>query len=120
MLLLWQQPPSREEIVARAREYGMVYREEVLPLLPGTEDNPLGGQALDGHQVVELETEILVSIPPGASLEEIAILLEREGIIAAAVFEAEARRQGVQQKLKAGSYYLPRDDLKEIIRRLTG
>lgn len=98
----------------------MVFREEVLPLPPEPKGETVDDQASGGVQTGEAGAEVLVSIPPGASLEEIAQLLEKEGVVAAAAFAAEARRQGVAQKLKAGSYYLPRDDVKEIIRRLTG
>ncbi|WP_406678127.1 hypothetical protein [Moorella sp. ACPs] len=126
MLLFFQHGPTREEIIARAREYGMVFREEVVPFAPASGDNAPPDQGIKqqptGPQQAapgDTQGEILVTIPAGAGLEEIAALLEKKGVAAAAAFEAEVHRQGVEQKLKAGSYYLPVGDIKEIIRRLT-
>ncbi|WP_258359703.1 hypothetical protein [Moorella sulfitireducens (nom. illeg.)] len=127
MLFIFQHEPAREEVIARARGYGMVFREEVVPIAPAPGDEALKDQGLKEQPAgvqpaapADKREEILVTVPAGAGLEEIAALLEKEGVAAAAVFEAEVRRLGVQQKLKAGSYYLPAGDIKEIIRRLTG
>ncbi|WP_297200650.1 hypothetical protein [Thermanaeromonas sp.] len=125
--------PSREEIVSRAREYGMVFREEVVPfdlkspsasdVAPDTASADKPGQPGDrGNSTQHLpqdHEEVLVTIPPGATLEEIASLLEKQGVVSGALLEAEARRAGVIGKLKAGSYYLPRGDVTEILKRLT-
>ncbi|CEP68921.1 Uncharacterised protein family UPF0755,YceG-like [Moorella glycerini] len=126
LLLIFQHDPTREEIIARARTYGMVFREEVVPFAPASRDNAPPAQEMKQQpagpqQAAPADThgEILVTIPAGAGLEDIAALLEKKGVAAAASFEAEVHRQGVEQKLKAGSYYLPAGDIKEIIRRLT-
>ena len=175
VFLSWHPGPTREEIVARAREYGMVFREEVVPLAPapgkegaqsqagtpgtspvqgGANSNQAGppeqpganpgqgttnqsqGQApaataatqgdagsAGGNSAAKAATgpagEILVTIPAGAGLEDIAAVLEAKGVINAAAFEAEVHREGLGGKIKAGSYYLPPGDIQEIIKRLT-
>ncbi|MBE3572665.1 MAG: hypothetical protein IMW95_06905 [Moorella humiferrea] len=117
LLLPFQRGPTREEIIARARDYGMVFREEVVPFAPSAYQSQSAPAPEKGE---DPRGEVLVTIPAGVGLEEIAAILEEKGVAAAAAFEAEVRRQGVTQKLKAGSYYLPAGDIKEIIRRLTG
>ncbi|MGI9951194.1 hypothetical protein V3F56_02440 [Moorellaceae bacterium AZ2] len=122
LLLLFPSPgPSREEIINQARKYGMVFREEVVPFAlnsgaPGTTpDAPPAEQPEP-----EKETgEVLVTIPPGSTLEEIAALLEQKGIVDKALFEAEVRRAGVTGRLRAGSHYLPKGDVAGVIERLT-
>lgn len=98
----------------------MVFREEVLPLADDLVAGVDFSGALNGERGTSEGHEIMVTIPPGAFLEEISILLESKGVVPAAAFEAEAHRRGVEHKIKAGSYYLPRDDINEIINRLTG
>ncbi|AKX93545.1 hypothetical protein MTHERMOG20_20270 [Moorella thermoacetica] len=153
-LLAWHPGPTKEEIIARARDYGMVFRDEVVPLAPapGKEDakppaaapgaTPAGAGANSSQQgatpaqtgagpggpgrempgpatAAGPEGEILVTIPAGADLKDIAASLEARGVISAAVFEAEIHRQGLVEKIKAGSYYLPPGNVQEIIKRLT-
>ncbi|MDK2820392.1 MAG: hypothetical protein PWP31_357 [Clostridia bacterium] len=114
MLLLFSpSEPTKEEIIDKARGYGMVFREEVVPLAPVTEKEK-GNDSL-----AQTSNKILVTIPDGASLEKISAILEGKGVIKAAVFEAEVHSQGVEQNLKAGSYYLPKGNVKEIIKLLT-
>lgn len=119
MLICINNGPSKEEIISRARDYGMVFREEVLTI---TQEETSGKErqtdTRQGEKPVGGDNEVIVTIPPGAGLEEISIILEKMGVVNAAAFEAEVRRQGVEQKLKAGSYYFPRGDVKEIVRRL--
>ncbi|MGI9859980.1 hypothetical protein SDD30_01175 [Moorella naiadis] len=166
VFLAWHPGPTREEIIARAREYGMVFREEVVPLVqppgkeggqsqagtPGTAPagppqqpgaNPGQGNtppdqgataataaatpahtgSAAGSSAAKAATgpagEILVTIPAGVGLEDIAAALEAKGVISAATFEAEVHREGLGGKIKAGSYYLPPGDVQEIIKRLT-
>ncbi|BCV20833.1 hypothetical protein hamaS1_09020 [Moorella sp. Hama-1] len=156
VFLAWHPGPTREEIIARAREYGMVFREEVVPLAPapgkegtpapagppqqpgsnpGQESAALGqgtptavnasppAGAAGGNSTAKAAAgpagEILVTIPAGAGLEDIAAALEAKGVISAATFEAEVHREGLGGKIKAGSYYLPPGDVQEIIKRLT-
>lgn len=140
LLILLPFEPSREEIISRARGYGMVFREEVVPFdfksptssstpspdNPGQPGNqPNFNQPLPEKQVTsyggsfEDHGEVLVTIPPGATLEDIAALLEKEGVVSGALLEAEARKAGLTGKLKAGSYYLPRGDVAGILKRLT-
>lgn len=148
--LPWRPAPTREEIIARARDYGMVFRDEVVPLAPapGKEEAkppavaPEGAPSLAGAApggaantgavpggparetpgpaaAAGPEGEILVTIPAGAGLKDIAASLEARGVISAALFEAEIHRQGLVGKIKAGSYYLPPGNVQEIIKRLT-
>lgn len=121
ILLILPREPAREDVIARARDYGMVFREEVIPLEPEQREKEIKQRtgatvSLPGADGKE---EILVTIPAGAGLEDIAALLENKGVAGAAAFAAEVHRLGLEQKLKAGSYYLPAGDIKEIIRRLT-
>lgn len=97
----------------------MVFREEVVNFAPppGKNSSPPGGEVKEPAPVSE--EEVLVTIPPGAGLEEIAALLEEKKVIKREVFEAAARRAGLDLKLKAGSYYLPPGKVEEILRRLT-
>ncbi|MDN5344681.1 MAG: hypothetical protein PWQ18_792 [Clostridia bacterium] len=119
-LLLFQHGPTREEIIARAREYGMVFREEVVPMPLDTRGPEASTRPANPPPVpADARGEVLVTIPAGAGLEDIAALLESKGVAGAAAFEAEVHRQGVEQQLKAGSYYLPPGDIKAIIKRLT-
>lgn len=119
ILITWQKQPSREEIISRARGYGMVFREEVLPLVPESEAGATSERAANRVKLPDAGDEVIVTIPAGAFLEEISLLLESKGVVDAEAFEAEVHRQGVEHKLKAGSYYLPRDDIIEVIKRLT-
>lgn len=125
-MLLWPPAgPSREEIINAARQYGMVFREEVVPfaLSPGPDhqekpkdhkENP------DNKDNLERKPEeILVTIPAGATLQEIAVLLEKQGVVAQSLFEAEARKSGVTGRIKAGSHYLPKGDVAAVLKRLT-
>jgi len=97
----------------------MVFREEVLPLVPEPEADATTSRPANRDKVSDAGDEVIVTIPPGAFLEEISLLLESKGVVDAEAFEAEVHRQGVEHKLKAGSYYLPQDDIKEVIKRLT-
>lgn len=140
LLILVPSEPSKEEIISRARGYGMVFREEVVPFdfkssIPSSKPSPdnLGqpenksnfSQPLPDKQVTSYgvsskeHEEVLVTIPPGATLEDIATLLEKQGVVSKALLEAEARKAGVTGKLKAGSYYLPRGDVAGVLKRLT-
>ncbi|MBE3580464.1 MAG: hypothetical protein IMW96_02310 [Thermoanaerobacteraceae bacterium] len=122
LLLMFPPPgPSREEIIDRARGYGMVFREEVVPFPLDTER---AGPALEPQPASRPEPsvdtgEVLVTIPPGSTLEEIAALLEEKGIVDKALFEAEVRRAGVTGRLRAGSHYLPKGDVAGVLERLT-
>ncbi|KUK12380.1 MAG: hypothetical protein XD51_0687 [Moorella sp. 60_41] len=124
LLLVFPPPgPSREEIIDRARAYGMVFREEVVPFPLGGEgagtEKEGGPQAPPGPEPAVERSEVLVTIPQGATLEEIAALLEEKGVVDGALFEAEARRSGATGRLRAGSHYLPRGDVAGILERLT-
>ncbi|SMB94101.1 aminodeoxychorismate lyase [Thermanaeromonas toyohensis ToBE] len=139
-LTLVPSEPSKEEIISRARGYGMVFREEVVPFdfksstssskdapdnpgqlrNPSNSSQPLLEKQVTSYGVSSKEhEEVLVTIPPGATLEDIAALLEKQGVVSRALLEAEARKAGVTGKLKAGSYYLPRGDVAGILKRLT-
>lgn len=121
--------PSREQIINEARKYGMVFREEVLPFSwtsgPAQAEKPPENTPQDAGPKPEEKPEetkpqeILVTIPAGATLEEIASLLEKQGVVPAAAFEAEARKAGATGKIKAGSHYLPKGDVGAVLKRLT-
>lgn len=125
MLLVWPPAgPSREEIINAARKYGMVFREEVVPFAlapgPAQPEKPQDHKdSSDKDSPDSTPEEILVTIPAGATLEEIAALLEKQGVVAGALFEAEARKSGTTGRIKAGSHYLPKGDVAAVLKRLT-
>lgn len=122
VIMTWQKGPSREEVINRARDYGMVFREEVLPLEPGTGASKNNHRSEIQEEIQEGKNprggEVQVTVPPGSSSDAIARLLEDKGVIEASVFEAEIRRRGMERRLKAGSFLLPLGDVEGIIERL--
>jgi len=110
-------PPSRAEVEALARSYGMVYKDEVLLL------NGAAGDTTAQKQEEEPKEEprpIRVYIPWGSTSEDIAAILAQAGIIPdPGAFAERVRARGVSTKLRAGHYdFVPGLTLDEIIDRL--
>jgi len=108
-------PPSRAEIEALARSYGMVYKDEVL-VLGGTGGNT--PPPVEPQEPVEQEPQpIRVYIPWGTTSEEIAVILAQEKDIRdPEVFSERVRARGVSTKLRAGYYdFTPDLTVDEII-----
>ncbi|NLC77863.1 MAG: endolytic transglycosylase MltG [Clostridia bacterium] len=109
--------PSRAEVEALAREYGMVYEDEILVFSESAKPNspdPVIEQA-------EQETELIhVSIPKGISAERIAELLLEKGIIDDKMeFIDRVLQREVSIKLEAGEHYFaPALTIDEIIDQL--
>lgn len=80
-----------------------------------------GGQATTPVQV-EPGIEVEVSIPPGASAEQIGRILAQAGVVRSAVqFEAVVRSEGVAERLRSGTYVLvtgmtPEDVIEVLLR----
>ena len=94
--------PDQAQIERMARNLGMVYREEVLPI----PESPPG--APEKGEKPEPEKEyIQVAIPPGSSSQQIASLLVEKGLIQdRSAFERRVRERGVSTQLEAGQFEL--------------
>lgn len=124
-------PPSKAEVEALARSYGMVYREEVLPWENTTEKAPASAAEAEKHKEQEEQGEqpkqeeqqvqvIRVYIPGGITSEQIGLILAQKGVITdAEAFTQRVRARGVSTRLRAGYYDLaPNMTIDEIIDRL--
>lgn len=114
---------SKEEVERKARELGMVYREEVV-----TFTEP--GQSLEKHleeqeklsaSDVEANQEIKVVVPSGSTSEEIALILKNNGIIQSEEeFLKVIKARYLSSKLKAGEFLFPKGvTIDEVITFLT-
>ena len=103
---------SPGRIEARAREMGMVFREEVLEFAAAEEV----GLHADGTDPIEIR------ISPGSSLDNVSEQLERVGILEdSEVFSQLVSRLGLSDRLKAGSYKIvPGEDMYRIVLIITG
>lgn len=110
-------PPSRAEVEALAREYGMVYENEVLVF----GENPRSWQELPAEEQKQLETdEIQVSIPKGSSASKISELLLEKGVISDKMeFKDRVYERNVSSRLGAGEFqFAPNLTVDEVIDQL--
>ena len=125
---------SNEEVEQRARELGMVYRDEVVAFSEQEEaQNQDQVQAQNQNQdqkeaLQEDESgsdlkdgELKVFIPRGSTSEDIAEILKKNGVIdnTEKFLEVIARKQ-LSSKLKAGMFVFPKGaNLDELVTLLT-
>lgn len=102
------EPPSREQLVAAARQLGMVFPEEVETAQPSAPAPPVADQAKT------------VIIPAGATANEIAALLQNAGLIENDdSFLARIRERQAVSRLKPGQYrFTEKPNLDQIIDQL--
>lgn len=102
---------SQEEIERRARDLGMVYREEVVLVDTGPEKV---------KEVLRTEVDYLVVVPVGFTARRIAEVLELGGVIASGeelVRAASAAR--VDTMFRAGIYRFKQGEkVEDVLRRL--
>ena len=105
--------PSKAEVEALARSYGMVYKEEVLPFLD-TGSEPETSQPLSEEEEVPV---VQVYIPKGSAAEKIARILVEEGVIQdSQAFLERVKERRVSVKLEAGYFELaPNLTIDEVI-----
>lgn len=108
--------PSKAEVEALARSYGMVYKEEVLPFYddarPEAETSP------STPEFAEPEVQVIqVYIPKGSAAEKIARILVEEGVIQdSQAFLERVKERRVSVKLEAGYFELaPNLTIDEVI-----
>ncbi|GAW92942.1 endolytic transglycosylase MltG [Calderihabitans maritimus] len=108
-------PPDRQQVIQLAREYGMVFPEEVVVF------EEKGREEEKGEEIPPLPQEIEVTIPKGSTLKEISLLLASKGVVdKAEKFEELVKLLHLSHKIRAGDYRLPADgDLYDIILELT-
>lgn len=102
---------SREEIERRARELGMVYREEVVVV---------DTQPEEAKEAVKTEVEYLVVVPVGFSARRIAEVLELGGVIPSGEeLAGAASAAGLDKVFRAGIYrFRQGEKVEDVLRRL--
>ena len=111
---------SNSELERRARDIGMVYRDEVFAFESEQPEAPEVDQSL-----IEKEEEgpktITVTVVPGSSLEDVGEQLQAAGVLEdKEAFLKEVRQQKASKKIIAGDYELTAGmNVKEIVRLLT-
>lgn len=121
LVMFWPSPATSEwEVIQKAREVGMVFREEVAVFDPSPGGEGLEAEGSKGDNSFDRDIsegqaggpgavqEVL--IPSGSGLDSIAIILWEHGIIRdKELFTELVQEMGAARSLKAGVYSLPRD-----------
>ncbi|NMB32933.1 MAG: endolytic transglycosylase MltG [Clostridium sp.] len=125
---------SKEEVMERAKQYGMVLSSEVfsIPNEDGSMESKPDSKALaeegkDGNDVTEekedeLTKEIKVKIPPGSTSKIVAEDLFRKGLVdSAESFEALLYKMGLEGCIQIGEFAITREsEPGEIARVICG
>jgi hypothetical protein len=117
---------SREEVEKKARELGMVYRDEVLvfaepePKEDSLEEGSSPSSTPDSTGPEEPE-EIKIIIPRGSTSKDIASILKNNGLIQSEEeFLDYSRARQLNSKLKAGEFLFHKGlSIEEITKILT-
>ena len=119
LVMFWPSPATSEwEVIQKAREVGMVFREEVAVFDPSPGGEGLEAEGSKGDDsfdkdITEGQAQGAfqeVIIPSGSGLDSIAIILWEHGIIRdKELFTELVQEMGAVRSLKAGIYSLPRD-----------
>lgn len=123
LVLLWQgRSQTKAEIILQAREYGMVFPQEMVVFADEPSENGARkGSVVSAVYGEEKEPPVQVVIPAGITVTDVARILVEEGIISQAdEFIREVERLKLSKKIKAGEYLLrPHSHLNLVIEELT-
>ncbi len=131
IVLAGSQPKnSEEEIIANARQLGMVFRDEVVQFAekPPTTDIDIDTKDIDGSQMErpgmdnkkDLIDAVTVNIPPGTPLSRVTEILKEAGVANSQQFLTVAKAQQLSNRILAGQYEVPiKANVDEIIDIIT-
>lgn len=103
-LIVQTEEPTDEYVIDRATEMGMIFFDR---LLFQDDDGTVND---DGDMVLSSDDYIYVTIPKGCSTEDVANILEREGLIDDKDDFADfVINKNMSRKLRYGQFLIPKD-----------
>ena len=104
---------SEEEIIAKARQLGMVFRDEVVQFAeqsPTSTSKDTEGSLKDRSVIgnkQELIDTVTVSIPKGTPLSRVSEILDEAGVVNSQRFLTLAKEEQLGNRILAGKYEIP-------------